>query len=317
MSTERGVKNTLKIIKEQLISADNLVWKKYFPPDHRPDTTHFLGHVRIGDQATYHHIPHPGLKPEFLKASQEYQDGIRSLAGANKIAMYDAVNRDIVFSPRIIRYSHQAIARIAYHEVATDISNRLESITPDRYTDEDKDLIELMLQRFFPDQTRPAPEDTLIQKSGFRVAVMSGAYYIAEMQDPQAQELDEVYPTVVEILTSLAMQRKGDLQTAINLIQKGRIQATTEDDHPQFTEALYKTLSVVDWKDLLKSFKPGDRRHVEEYIQQKYPIRADFGSLMVTALGKAMLHDEQVISENNAIVEKILGTTSRRFDLGV
>ena len=189
------------------------------------------------------------------------------------------------------------LQRILYHEFATDVSSRMELLDPRRYSPTQRSLVERNLEFLFAKKHRPKLEETKITKAGFREIAMVDRYSVGSLYPDSIENINEVYPTIVEIITDQILRRGGDCHSFDTDAQRGNVLVLDTDEHRCFAGTLLSVMRYIDWRGLLVAFKTGDVDKTVGYLT-KYV--GDKAQNVVGGLVGAMQADEEYIMMVNA-----------------
>lgn len=278
--------------------ADTKVWsQKDYPQAHRPEVAVLLPKLQIGIFPAQSYTTHPQIKPEWLVEGTSLTNDLHLEDAIKQMAWYDETTRRIFVSEGMLSLPNASLRRILYHEFATDLCGRMEILSPIQYSPIQRQLVEENLDFLFADNYRPSLETTHISKAGFKEIAMVGEYSIGLLVSPAIDNVDEIYPTMVEIITDQILRRDGNVSAFDRDAKKGTVLVLNEDDHPQFAETTFNFMKYLDWRNLLNAFKTGDLQQTLDYIAR---YAGDRSEMVIASLSAAMERDEQLIASVNS-----------------
>jgi hypothetical protein len=279
-----------------LTDADRRVWSKPgFPEHHRPDVPSLSHGIRIGTGIESHFEPHPGLKPEVLEMFRTNLQELRE--SSNSAAFYDILTRQLTFNPILAFGPDDHARRFAYHEAASDISNRMVLISPEEFTSWERARAEAILREGFADGNRPTLDELHIARSGFLRYLMMGDYLLSSLLPADIHYADEAYPTIHEIVTDQIIRRGGDVEYFDSDAKSGKVRIVGRESHLRFSSMLFRVMTMVDWRDLLDAYKTGELKEAAVLINDR--TGEDIGSGIIIELFNAMKEDEETIEDVN------------------
>lgn len=287
----------LNLIGRLIQEADKRVWiQEDYPKGHRPDISRLIPKIQISSFNTEPYKPHPRVKPEMKRIGDALTGELRLQASMNEVAWYDESTGRMFFSEGAVSLPDTALRRILYHECATSVSSGMELLSPRQYSPAQRGLVERNLEFLFAKKHRPKLEETKITKAGFREIAMVGKYSVGSLYPDSIENINEVYPTIVEIVTDQIIRRGGDSHSFDTDAQMGKVLVLDADDHSRFAGTLFSVMRYIDWRALLAAFKTGDLHQTVEYLT-KYV--GDKAPNVVGGLVGAMQADEEYIGMVN------------------
>lgn len=280
-----------------LTAADRIVWSKSsFPAEHRPDVAGLSSGIKIGTNIDNNLEPHPQMRPEVVVSFQASAQRAKTVS--DKIAWYDISTRQMVFNPILAGNSDEKVRRIIYHEAASDISDKQELVSRDQFTDEEISRVEEVISAAFPDDNPFSIDQVYMIKSGFKKYIMAEGFLISMFFTEEVDNLDEIYPTIHEIVTDQIYRRGGDIEYFDSDARNGHLRIVGLEGHQNFARMLFRVLTVIDWRDLLTAFKTGNIEDALDVLEDK-AVDPDYGAGILMELFEAMKHDEELIERAN------------------
>jgi hypothetical protein len=276
----------LRILSE----ADENVWRK-FPTMFRPDTETLGMSLDIGP-VSYIPLPtsHPYLSTELKQRTLEEQR-IAALKVQRHIAQFDPYKIAITITPQVFALPEDQQARIVYHEVGESIFSRYRRRELTDLGVNEASVIIRDLRKVMPFID---PNKMYVLKRGYYDLIMQDEYFltIASLIPPSVVEaLNEISPTIFEIITSETMKREGNLKLLEEQLRKAKVGKVLGEDHPNFFDQLMIILQKVDWKELLAAFSTGKIDRVQIIMEKHF--KKDSRKLLKRLL-EAMMIDEGI-----------------------
>lgn len=293
-------------LRDMLVKADEYVWgNPSYPQDHRPDISHLLPRITIGNWLATEYESHPGMKPEILADLTIQRQQAQARSQLNKVGWFNPVTRQIIIAEQALIHPDQFVERFVWHQAARDNSNRLEVIPPSHYSPFFRERIPLLLDLAFPAHNRPDISETTVLKRGFRRLLFVGEYSISNLHGPDGAAkidmLDQIYATAVEIITHQGVQRWVDINSLDHDAKRGQLVASPHEDHPRFADMLFREMRYIDWRHILTAFVSGEMEEAVRILEQHAQLPR-IGAGLFLELLSTMEQDERFITQINATV---------------
>lgn len=311
MNIEQLREMQLAQYRQVLDIADTRIWSQpWFPQAHRPEVGLLKENLTFSTAQPDQFIIHPGMKPE-LKAILE--QGFLDVAedeDRNKIAMCYPDSHVIQLRDGIVTSDRSEVRRVLFHEAATDRYSQPRIIVPDEYDADTASRVDGLLRGAFDVSSGIGIGNSTIERRGFRRVLMVDGYFVTDMVTGQnVVTADEIYPTIIELLTEELFGEDTDIDTFEREISSGEYKMRSPNDHIFFTNTLLRVLRVINWRDLLDGLAIGDAHATIDHLDQKIlasGIRAN-GAGVFMALINAMSKDEERIKLMNDFVYSFFG----------
>lgn len=288
--TETRNSEQLARLQGMVQQLDRKVWSKpAFPSEDRPDIEALLPNIEINSNAPMMLLPHPDLVQ--LRESSRFPDLVSSGMAVSKeefnlheekqIAEYNPLTRKIYLSEGALGVPDWLLKRFLAHEFATDTY-----IKPEFIPQEKLPMNRQMQTREQLQQIRkmgaPLKGRVELMTAGLSEFILIDGYLVAEVSGELASFYNEIYPTAFELITSEIDQRNGDIQYFENDIRKKRLQLHRNEQHPNFTFAVFKALELVDWRVLLHAFRQTDIAKTRAILNEQTPYGDGIFARLIT-----------------------------------
>lgn len=306
---ERG--KQVQRIQTLLQEADRAVWQQdVFPAAHRPNIPTLINHVVVVDiLSPAPFITHQGQKPATLRAAKKVLEINDQDFDKNKVALYEPYTRELKFSTAAVSLPDGNLRRFSYHEAATDTLSRPTRIPMEILSVTTRDFIRRVLQINFrgAGNLRKRQAKIEVEKLGYRKVLMVDGNAVCDLYT-MFPIVDEVYPTMVEILTEQTLIREGNIAQMEEDARTFHMKPTEFEDHRKFFYQLVFLMRQgkqggLDWRILLDAFKTGDPYETLSIL------KSEVGSIeqarnIVEGLLSAMASDEHLIDRGNTLLKE-------------
>ena len=276
-----------------------VVWSNpHFPPAHKPSVDVLKGRIIIADPNPLNRRltfkMDPLMKREVLELSQRrIKDGDR-INEASKVAMWYP-DRRIALSPHLRSVHFDKLQSIITHEFATDTLDQTTTVMSTQYTPFQKREVEGCLLDFFDNLNRPRLEDTYIEKIGFRELIRRKKWLIGDLVQ-NASELDELYPTMMEIVVQNILGLNGNIAAFDQAAKDGKL--TVLNDHPRFSAIMNESMRLVDWRVIMDALLSRDESKTRAIFDQ---YNHQYGGKLLDAMMMSMGEDEDTLIAMNLL----------------
>ncbi|QQS43673.1 hypothetical protein IPM65_06045 [Candidatus Roizmanbacteria bacterium] len=262
---------------EMARSLDRQVWSKGgFPAEERPDLDFLLPRLQINSNPSLSLLSHPEIQQ--LKGTpiwaQMVEEGTaeskeqHELSEEKKIAQYDSLTRTISIAESALIVPDRNLKRYLAHELATDNYSRAQTTSLEQLPEDRQTQINQFLQQFRQMGLKlEGPVQVL--KNGATEHLLVDGYLVATVSGQLAGIYDEIYPTIFELVTSEIDQRNGNIGRFERDIRQQKLQIARNEQHPHFTESVFKAMELVDWRILLKAFRHTDFDYVLDLLRKE------------------------------------------------
>lgn len=274
------------------------VWSKdYFPFKDRPDFNFLVESLCIDDNPIGGPQLHPITK-EFQgspKWNRLHQAGMAQshdeylMNEAKKIAQYNPYTRIISFSERSLSLPDPYLLRFLAHEMATDTYGRA-IITPyHNLTHKMKKSVDNAILRLNQYGIRLG-NDIAVSRTGYTKHLFADNLLVAQISPPKTYALDEIYPTMFEIISAELAKVRGSVMKFERDILKGRLQIDPNEQHPHFVKTLFQALEYDNWRDLLHAFRQGNYNGTIGVLKKS----TEYGEDIFASLFSSIEEDERI-----------------------
>jgi hypothetical protein len=257
--------NDLERFEKILTKTDKNVWRMSgYPSEHRPDIDTLIPTMTFGKS---NELPiHPKLKSE-LQQQHTRSRTKYDIRETVTCVWYNALDRQLVVYKRASALTDPQLNPHLWFAAASDTSLRLQTLPADQYNDQTRDYVNNCLREAFKLKGRPTVDQTAILKSGFRRLLMADNLVVGDMVTLGSSEVQQIYPTTVEIVTHHIAERWGDVN---RFDRDTRNHLVTGHDLPseptRFTDTLFEVFTYINWRDILTAFCTGDKTQAIEIL---------------------------------------------------
>ena len=276
------------------------VWSKdYFPQEDRPDFEFLQEKLCIDDNPVAGPLLHPKMQrfegsPEWRRLqqagmAQSYGDFL--MGEARKVAQYNPYTRRISFSQRSLSLSDKYLQRFIAHEMATDTYAKA-IITPYQdLTDEMRISVDNAISQLNQYGIRLG-NDIAVSRTGYTTHLFADNLLVAQISPPQAYILDEIYPTMFEIISAELAKVRGSVMKFERNVLTGKLRIDPNEQHSNFVRTLFQALEYVNWKDLLRAYRQKNFEGTLNVLNES----TEYGGDIFMSLFESIEEDERIIA---------------------
>ena len=288
-------------IQDMLNSANLQVWNnRRFPTAHTPDIATLKSNIffSVDDAPEAKLEPHPLLLPEILSVSNMNLAREREEVRHVKDSWYNPVTRATIYHPRLLKGPEDDLRRSVYNSAGADISLKYTVVTPDQYSNEDREFIASALTEVFVPGANISLSQTEIHQSGYRRIMTTSGYVIGEMAPREVMLFNEMYPVAFELITDQIMRRQGDFQAFEMDAKSGRLRLKDPhlDPNASFAHVLFAALRHIDWRDILTALNMNDIENSVDHLEKSADLE-DMGAGVFLELFKAVARDQDQLQQ--------------------
>lgn len=292
LSTAEKASQTSRV-RDLLLDTESRIWQQAaYPQEHRPDVSGLIDGIEVVEQMPLLTFPmHPRMKADRVKLTHEANKNAE-LVTRKRAAQYDFASRRIFVRSSFMDQPEAVIRRVITHEASHDTAERILFIPPTEYPPEIAKHVKIMLAGTFNNKHRPDLADTKVAKIGFRLTLFAENYAVADFCE--SDNVGEIYPTMIELITDQALIR-GDFEQLNEDLSSGTVKISAHEDHPKFARTFFRMAQALPWTKQVAAFKSGNERIASEILANG--SIAGMGKARFSSLKDSMDADEGFIDK--------------------
>ncbi|MCR4263790.1 MAG: hypothetical protein NUV98_03690 [Candidatus Roizmanbacteria bacterium] len=277
---------------------DRTVWSKSgFPQEERPDLDALLPKIAIDPNPVVHTLMHSDMQvlqnsPAWAtmvaagkaQSPEEYEVGEEK-----KLAQYNPVTRQITLSPKCFLLSEKNIKRIIAHELATDNHCQMVRTPYAEVSPSTQQIIDRSIAGY-RQQGASLEGPIEVARSGAYESLLVNGYFVGRISGPMTESLNEIYPTIFELVTSELDQRGGVMRKFERDSKQGKLQVAPHEGHKAFATSVFAAMRILNWRILLHAFRQPNWEDILTILRSQSPL---YGKDIFTRLLIDMDSDEK------------------------